>query len=376
MKICMVTTSEVSHDTRILNEAESLAKAHKVVILARKYPKQKNTSPEQSRRVKYSFTVKRIDYWRMPFFPLNIFSSLLSLVRAAFKENPDVFHAHDLDGLLCAFPAALWRRKILIYDAHEFWPDTYPFTNLRGIQWLFPLLERLLTKKVSAGITVNETLAKIYSQKYHKKFIAIYNKIKLSSQSSRKSLNLREKFKNQKIVLHLGAADEGRGLEQMIAAAKFLPPNIIIVFLGGGKIAPKMNLIVRENKLTQRIYLLESVPPEQIISTIKGTDLALTLTQKISQSYYYSLPNKIFQYIAAEVPILGSNFPEFKKIILQNNIGEVVDPSKPELIARKIIQMLEKTSQKKYRHSLVGLAKEKYNWRVESQNLRSFYEKI
>ena len=92
-------------------------------------------------------------------------------MKMAFKENPDIYHAHDLDGLLCAFPATLIKRKILIYDSHELWSDTFPFANLRGIRWLLPLLEKLLIWRVKAGITVNQSLSKYLSPKYGKKFI-------------------------------------------------------------------------------------------------------------------------------------------------------------------------------------------------------------
>ena len=185
MKICMLTTSEIFHDTRILNEADTLSKNYETTILARRYPGQKFQ--------KMPFRIKLISYLKMPFFQLNIFSSLLSLTKAAFRENPDIYHAHDLDGLLCAFPAALVKRKILIYDSHELWSDTYPFANLKGIQWLLPILEKALIWRVQAGITVNQIIAQHLSKKYGKKFVAVYN-IPRSSKNRPSPLNLKKFF--------------------------------------------------------------------------------------------------------------------------------------------------------------------------------------
>ena len=102
----------------------------------------------------------------------------------------------------------------------------------------------------------------------------------------------------------------------------------------------------------------------------------MALTQKQSLSYYYSLPNKIFQYLRASIPILGSNFPEFEKIIMKEGIGEVISPSNPEKIAFKIKEMTEKPNFQKYHHRLKGLAKKKYNWQNQSQTLVRFYQKI
>lgn len=363
----MVTTSEIFHDTRILNEAGSLTKKYEVTILAKKYPIKKNNSP---------FKIKLIDYRLIPVFGiLNIFSSLISLTKAALKENPDIYHAHDLDGLLCATPAAIIKRKILIYDSHEFWSDTFPFANIRGTQWLLPILEKLLIWRVNGGITVNSSLARILKLKYRKNFIYL-NNVSNRQKTAKSQLNLRKKFPQQKIIIHLGAADEGRGMEQMIEAAKLLPRNFVLVFIGGGKIEDELKKLIRKDSLEQKIYFFPAVSPEQIIPIVKEADLALALTQPISKSYYYSLPNKIFQYIAAGVPILGSNLPEFKKIILGNEIGEVVNPKIPKDIAKKIIEVVSKKACKKYHRNLAGLGKAKYNWAIEEDKILKFYEKI
>lgn len=363
MKICMLTTSEIFHDSRILNEARTLGKDDELVILAKNY---------SLKPLKTPYKIKLIDYWHGPSFLIKIIFSFFALMKAAFKENPDVYHAHDLDGLLCAFPAALLKRKILIYDSHELWSDTYPFGNLRGIQWLFAPLEKFLMIKVQAGVAVNDSIAEFLQKKYQKNFISLYNTP--DSFIVRKvRTDLKKLFPRQKIILHLGAADEGRGMEQIIEAAKYFSQDMVLVFLGGGKTEKQAQKLVQKYNLKNKVYFLPAVLPADIVSAIKSADLGLALTQKISLSYFYSLPNKLFQYIAAEVPILGSNFPEYKKIILKNDIGEVADPSKPKFIARKIIEMLKPENQKKYRQNLAGLAKAKYNWSNQEKILHQFY---
>lgn len=361
----MVTTSEIEHDSRILNEAAVLAKNYELTILAKKYPIKMN-------QVGRSFRVKLIDYFKMPSFLLNILSSFCSLIKASFKENPDIYHAHDLDGLLCAWPAAFLKGKILIYDSHELWSQNYPFSNLKGIQPFLGLLEKLLMLKVKYGITVNQSIADYLKKRYQKDFLALRNVSDFKI--NRGGISLKEKYPGKRIILHLGAADEGRGLEQIIEASKFLPKNYLIVFLGGGKTEKKAKEMA-EDLSAKNIEFLPAVLPSEIVSSIKEADLGLALTQKVSLSYYYSLPNKLFQYIAAKIPILGSNFPEFKKVIIKYKIGEVVNPSSPKLIAQNIMMMLEKTNQQKYRQNLKGLAKE-FNWSNESKKLVKFYESL
>lgn len=363
----MLTTSEIFHDTRILNELDALSEQFEVKILAKKYPGQAANS-------KLPFKIKLISYRRFQASRWGIFSSFFALMRAAFRENPDIYHAHDLDGLLCCFLPALLKRKTLIYDSHELWSDTYPFGNLQGIQWVLPILEKILIWRVKAGITVNQSIASYLKKKYGKDFLCIYNTTKLEKQA-KSELNLREEFPGKKIILHLGAADEGRGLEQMILAAKDFPKNMVLVFVGGGKIEQKIKELAKKANLSN-VFMFSAVAPAQIASTIAQADLGLALTEKISLSYYYSLPNKLFQYIAGETPILGSNFPEFKEIILKNKIGEVVDSAKPRLIAKKIKEMTKENKQKLYRKNLQGLAEEKYNWSLEATRLAKFYKSL
>ncbi|MEK7142616.1 MAG: glycosyltransferase [Patescibacteria group bacterium] len=366
-KICMLTTSEIYHDSRILNEAETLTSKYQITILARKYPEQKPAP-------KFPFEIKIIGFANFKSFKLNIFSSLMSLAKAAFRENPDVFHAHDLDGLLCAFPAALIKRKILVYDSHELWSESYPFENLRGIKWLLPILERILIWKVKAGITVNQSIADYLEKKYHKQFIVLYNFPHFLNKPA--DFVLKKRFPGEIIILHLGAADEGRGLEQILKAAKYLSSRYKIVFLGGGKTEKQIKKLATKLKLGEKTVFLPPVQPEKIVPTIHGADLGLALTEKKSLSYYLSLPNKIFYYIAAEMPVLGSNFPEFKKIIIKDKVGETVDPSKPQVIAQKIIRMTKEQNRQKYRGNLQGLAAKKYNWQIQCQTLVSFYQKL
>jgi glycosyltransferase involved in cell wall biosynthesis len=368
-KICMVTTSEIFHDSRILNEAKTLAKNYQVTILAKKYPGQV--------RKKMPFSIKLIPYWRLPWFQLDIFSSFLSLIKAAFREKADIYHAHDLDGLLCAFAAALLKGKILIYDSHELWSATYPFANLRGLRFLLPPLEKILIWRVRAGLTVNQSLADYLSKKYHRHFLALYNAASLSEKRNptKIQLNLRQKFPGKKIILHLGAADEGRGMEEIIQAAQYLPEKFILVFVGGGKTENEAKNLALKLGL-KNIHFFPAVPPEEILPTIAQADLGLALTQKVSLSYYLSLPNKIFQYLAGGLPILGSNFPEFKKVIKAHGLGETVDPSRPKLIAKKIQAMLNPQKQKIYHQRLARAFQDHYNWDIEGQKLLKFYQSI
>lgn len=365
MKIVMLTTNPVDFDSRILKEAEVLSADFKITILARDGAR--NTHLKNA-----PFEIKRVKFDSSLSYQLAVLINMIRLIWATFSENPDIYHAHDLPGLICAWPAAVWKKKTLIYDSHELWASHYHFANTRGLHWLFPWLEKVLIKKVKKGITVNESLAQLLSQKYKKEFIAIHNYYGLQK-TVRTKLDLKKRYPGEIVCLHIGSTGEGRGIEQLIQAARILPTGFVVALLGADKQIDQLDRLIKTNKVDRKVFLLPFVPSDEVIAVAKTADLGLVLTQNISQSYYLSSPNKLYQYVAAEIPILGSNFPEYKKVILGDKIGQVVDPAKPRLFASKIIELAKPENQIKYRTNLKNLAETKYNWSSEATRLTDLY---
>jgi len=361
----MLLTSDVERDTRVLNEAEALSKEHEVTILV-----PDNGVPYTEKK---SFQVKKVKFTKYPIHILNLFSIMMALIRQGKKEQADVYHGHDLHGLVIGYYAC--GTKKLVYDSHELWTELPNFSNLIGVRWLLKPLERMGMKKVKKGIAACESYVEHLEKLYHKSFTAIRN-IPVISKIEKNSVSLKKMYPGETIVLHTGFTGRWRGVEQAIEAVPYLPTDFTLVFVGANRQKDKLIELTKKLGVENRVHFLPSVPPEELLMTTREADVAVALTQNVSLSYYYSLPNKLFQYLASEVPILGSDTPEYKKIILNEKIGEVVDPSKPEEIAKKIIEMAEPEKQREYRRNLEGLAGRKYNWETESQKLLDFYREL
>lgn len=361
----MVTASNLDHDTRILNEAQSLARDFDVTIITPGcYTPKILNNP--------SFSVKRSKTIALKFKDLNRIINLLPLFSVTWKTETDIYHAHDLPGLLCAWLPAVMKRKILIYDSHELWSDISLFGFWRILRWPFRIIEMVLIAKVKAIITVNESIAQILVKRYHKPTVAIYNYTDVS-QKTILTKSAIVKSTDKKIILYIGALQPGRGLDKIIESAQYLDDSVQILLIGYGPEREKLDQEIEKRKLRKKIKLLPALPYDQIINIIKKAHLGLCLIENVSLSYYFSTPNKLFQYIAAEVPILASNFPEQAKVVLENKIGEVVDPADVQQIAQKISLMLRPGKQSLYRRHLKGLAQKKYNWRQEAEKLLESY---
>lgn len=365
-KICMFLTNSIDHDSRVINEAEALSEKYRVTILI------SDNNPTALKNK--SFKIKIINFKESKFFPLQMFRMVQALNKAAKKEECDFYHAHDLDGLMAGFRAAKKNKKPLIYDSHELFYDLPEFSNIKGFHHFIRFIERYLVKKITAGITVSDTISLFLKKLYEKEFTVIRN-IPLLSEAKKPSVSLRKMFPNRKIILHIGGTGKLRGTGQLVKAVQYLPKNYVVVFLGAKENDPLLSDI-KLLKIKDRAVLIPSVPPDEVIAVAKEADLGVSLTQNASLDYYFSLPNKLFQYIGAELPIIGSDFPEFKKIIVGELIGEVVDPSKPKLIAKKIIKMMNKPTWLKYKKNLKGLARKKYDWKIESKKLLDFYHDL
>ena len=306
-KICMLLTSDVERDTRVLNEAETLSKEYDVTILV----------PDNgvSYTAKKSFKVEKVKFFKLGLHLFNLFFIMTALIKAARKENADIYHGHDLHGLVIGYFAAKSLHKKLVYDSHELWTGMPHFSNLIGVRWVLPILEKMGMKKVEKGISSTDSYADILEKKYGKSFLALRN-IPIVGTQIKNKVSLRELYKGETIILHTGFTGVWRGIEQIIEAAQYLPAGFAVIFLGANRQLDVLEKKVKDLGLEKKVHFLPGVPPEELLMTLAEADLALALTQNVSLSYYYSLPNKLFQYLAAEVPILGSNFPEYKNCLL------------------------------------------------------------
>lgn len=306
------------------------------------------------------------------------YSTLLMLLR----EDADVYHAHDLETLLLGYIASRIKNSKLIYDSHELWIESIYFNNIinKIRKPYHSILEKYIIKRVDLVITVNESLAQHLAKLYKiEKPVVLYNSPKYT-EYKKKSNILREKLsinENNKVVLYQGGFMSGRGLENLIDCAKYLNNNIIIVLMGYGDIKKSLQQKIDSLSLHDKIKIAGAVSSEVLIEYTASADLGVSPIQNICLSNYYSTPNKVWEYITAGIPFVASDFPEMRKLAVDENMGAVFNPENPKSIAGAINNLLENSEiyQIKKRNVL-KLAKEKYNWEKESLKLLKAYNNL
>ncbi len=285
----------------------------------------------------------------------------------------DIIVANDLDTLpACALAASL-KRKLLIYDSHEYFTEVPELVHRPRVKHFWERLERFFIRKVDAAYTVCASIAAIYRKKYEIPFQVVRNLPALNSTSPKQSFLLNIPANNKKIVLYQGALNIGRGLEKMINAMKFMPDAVLII-AGDGDLREQLHQLVNDKQLSDRVHFTGRLPLEQLASLTKMAHLGLSLEEDLGLNYRYALPNKLFDYISSEIPVLCSSLPEMKKIVDDYRIGCTISPdSTTEELAKKISEMLnDAVNQPTWKKNLQKAAKE-LTWEQESKVIETIY---
>ena len=291
-------------------------------------------------------------------------------------NKTDLFYANDLDTLAPMFLLSKLRKKPLIYDSHELFCEVPELKASKIKKAIWQKLEGYIIPKLKTCITVNDSIAKIYEAKYNVPFYIIRN-ISDFDQSfipkSRAQLSMPE---DKKIILLQGAGiNVDRGAEELIDAMEFVQ-NALLYIIGNGDVWKNLKQKVSFNKSIQnKVVLINKLPKSELINYTFNADIGLSIDKNTNLNYLYSLPNKIFDYIQAEIPILASRLPEIENIILQYKIGDFIDDHNPKTIANKLNEMLysqQLSSYKKY----LAIAKKEITWKSEKEKLLTIIKNI
>ena len=291
-------------------------------------------------------------------------------------NKTDLFYANDLDTLAPMFLLSKLKKKPLIYDSHELFCEVPELKSSRIKKSIWQKLEGYIIPKLQTCITVNVSIAKIYEAKYNVPFYIIRNISDFDQTfipKSRVQLSLPE---DKKIILLQGAGiNVDRGAEELIDAMEFVQ-NAVLYIIGSGDVWENLKQKVSFNKSIQnKVVLINKLPKSELINYTFNADIGLSIDKNTNLNYLYSLPNKIFDYIQAEIPILASRLPEIENIILQYKIGDFIDDHNPKTIANKLNEMLysqQLSSYKKY----LAIAKKEITWKSEKEKLLTIIKNI
>lgn len=327
--------------------------------------RRKTDSPPMTQR-NYETLRMRLLWEKGPLFYAEFNIRLLFLL---LSRPAGLLISNDLDTLLPNFLVHKLKRIPIVFDSHEYFTATPELVDRPKVQRIWKWIEKTIVPKLHNCITVNASIAALFEQEYHIHFKIVRNIPRRRTNSvnpSRAALGLPE---NQKIVLMQGSGiNVQRGAEEAVEAMQYLD-NVLLLIVGGGDVLPVLKNKVQELSLQTKVKFVSRQTPENLAGYTANADIGLTIDKDTNINYRFSLPNKLFDYIYAGVPVLSTPLVELKNIIEQYQIGEFIENHDPQHMATVISKMLQNETQMAiYKQNTLKAAAE-LNWENEKKVL-------
>ena len=280
-------------------------------------------------------------------------------------DRSDIYVSEDVYTLPIMTILAKFKKKKIYYDCRELYPFLAGLRNKKIVQMFIRVIERIFIKRVDMVITTGPMDAQ-FIQHYYK----ITNPIVLRNLPKHKQdiipVDLREILsipQDNKILLYQGVIFEGRGISKTIEALPGLD-RVHFVLLGSGNKRKEYEQLAARLNVSNRVHFMGTVSQSELINYTTSADFGMSLIENISLSYYYALPNKMFEYIAAGVPVISSALPQMKDIIDTYKVGWVINIDQ-NCIEEKLKSIIYADYDKDEMRRILVDASEELNWDKE-----------
>ncbi len=379
-KLIIVTViSDLMTDHRVHKVCQSLHDAGFRVLLI-------GTRKKSSQSLKdRDYQTDRLRVWigRTAFFYLEF------NIRLFFKligKKADIFLGNDLDVMPATMLAARIKNKPIVYDSHEYFLGTAGMDQKPFRRSVWKFIERRVFSKLKFMYTVSDSIQNLYRRIYQKKLLVVRNlplknpaKPHLSPQEVEwiDAKDAQIPVNKNLLIFQSAGINESRGVEELVFSMLFLDVSRFhLLIIGGGDIWHKIERMVIDNQLSEKITLVPKVPFEVLRHFTEMGHLGLSIEKSSVLNHKYSLTNKLFEYLHAGVPVLASRLPEQEKIIKHYDVGGFIDHHQPEHIAQRIIEIFEdRETLSRWKRNTCKV-REELNWENESKIVVDIFKQV
>ena len=387
--IVMLVLNDVAHDSRVQREAAALGTAGwRVLVIGT----QRAEGTRSDREQLHGFTVQRVRYARLgtglwwPWRRVRHLIQAAQVVRAVRHNPARAYHAHDLPALLLLSVARIGKRERLplIYDSHELYLfQPRPATRGRRgwNRFVRPVMMRIegkLARRATRVITVSLPMARVMRAWYGVRRPVVVRNIPPQTPDGHLSpVDLRRVAGDARwIIVHSGEiTDQGRCLTELVKAMVLLPNEVALVFVGEGEAQAGLMSLAQRLTIADRVHFLPPVSPNDLTATLRGADAAAVLLRPDSYHIRATLPNKLFEAVAAGLPVVASDVWAVRQVAQAHDLGMLCDPTDPEEIAAAFRVLLTETGQARFR-AQVRNAQAILSWDAEAERLRAVYREL
>ncbi|MBL6646183.1 MAG: glycosyltransferase [Flavobacteriales bacterium] len=331
MRIANVVLNDFTRDNRVLKVSQSLAEdGHDVTVVAL----HKEGLPMSEQRTGWRVVRTRV---RTAALPRGTVFGVVKMAELALRvvwkwRKVEAWHCNDIEAFVLGWCAQRLNPRLkLIYDCHEFEAErnAKPAIERKLVGWL----ERRMIRKAAAVITVSPSIAEAYRERYASFGLPEVHLVRNipaprpsnATQEGMPPDHFRARFgipQEAFIALYQGAFTYNRGLEMALAAMEGISDSgIHLVLMGYG---PLQALVDETAARLPHVHVHPAVPYEEVLEHTRSADVGLVSVKPTCLSYRYCLPNKLFEYILAGVPVLSNDLPDCRALIETFGVGSIV----------------------------------------------------
>jgi glycosyltransferase involved in cell wall biosynthesis len=288
----------------------------------------------------------------------------------------DLLVANDLDTLLPNFLVSKLKGIPLVYDSHEYFTGVPELQDRPFVRGVWKTIERSILPKLKFLITVSDPIAEQYFIEYGIRPVTIRNCAPRSEHI--KPLTLSEMgidAGNLILILQGAGININRGGEELIDAMGKVE-NVSLLIVGSGDVFEDLKARAIEKGVSAKVRFISSLPWDEMMRYTKSADAGLSLDKNTNLNYRFSLPNKLFDYISAGIPVISGDLPEVTRIITENTCGVIIPEITPDEIGQAV-RLLDSN------RDLLAVLKqnakstsETLNWDTESKKVFEVYAEI
>ena len=293
------------------------------------------------------------------------------MIRELFKTKADIYFAEDLYTLPFVATIAKMKKAKVYYNSRELYAFLGGLRHRPFLQSVVKSVEKFFITKVDLVLTTGEMDSEFIEKFYGIKNTLVIRNIPLLQTPSAK-IDFRKLYDiadDKLILLYQGVLLEGRGVP-IIMRTMIKLTNTVLVILGDGEQKNNFQKLSGQLNISERVFYAGTISQRELINYTAGGDVGLSLIENISISYYHALPNKLFEYIMAGLPVLCSDLPQMKKIVEEFQVGESISAENENNIYLTLKRWSESPELlKSYRNNCL-LAAQKLNWQEEYKKSR------
>jgi glycosyltransferase involved in cell wall biosynthesis len=371
--VCSVVVSHLPHDARVWKEARTLADSGRTVrLIGLRYGLDRPTTTGEG----------RIEVLEQPFGERGRGGAarraliMLRLWLAVLRTPARVYHCHNIHPAPAVLLAARLRRAKVIYDAHELYgqPERGAGHLARLVARAARFAERAIARSAACVITTNPARARVLAERHGLDAVAVIGNL---PRRVDEVVPLDPGFPPGRTLLYQGGIyAEARAFRTAIGALRHLPGvSFVIVGFGRERDIGLIREWAREAGVDERVHLYDPVPFDDLVGIAAAASVGIVPLRNISLNSYLGDTNKLFEYLMAGLPVVGSDFPEVARVLHEGEpaVGEAFDPEDERSIATAIEAVLERDYPER-RQEARRLALERWCWGHEEPKLVEIYE--